>query len=253
MIFEYPLPEQLPVLKQLWQEAFADSEQYIHHFFSRAFSPLRCRIARENEETVGMLYWFDVTCRGQKMAYLYAVATRSSYRGMGVCRRLMEDTHALLKEHGYTGVLLVPQTPALREMYTSFGYHNCTRVSETFCAADSATTALHQIDGEEYLRLRREYLPEGGVVQEGENLHFLETQARFYRGVDFLLAAQETEGESLFGAELLGNGTAAPRILKTLGYGQGTFRMPGEKQDFAMFLPLEEQAAAPGYFGLAFD
>ena len=232
MTFEYPVPEQLPILQQLWKTAFGDTEEFLSIFFSTAYSPLRCRIARENGETLGMLYWFDVTCREQKMAYFYAVATHPKHRGKGVCRRLMEDTHALLRENGYAGALLV---------------------SETFCAAGSAPAELHRIDAQEFARLRRECLPEGGVIQEGENLRFLEAQARFYRGANFLLAALPAEENTLFGAELLGCTDAAPAILKSLGYGQGTFRTPGEKQDFAMFLPLRENVREPSYFGFPFD
>lgn len=253
MTFEYPAPEQLPVLKRLWADAFGDTEEFISAFFSSAFSPLRCRVAREHDSTAGMLYWFDVTCGNQKMAYLYAVATHPDHRGRGVCRRLMADTHTLLKQQGYWGALLVPQDGGLRSMYAAFGYRSCTTVSETFCAAGDLPAELHRIDREEYARLRRTFLPEGSVVQEGENLRFLESQARFYRGQDFLLAAQETQGEALFGTELLGSAAAAPAILKSLGYARGTFRTPGDKADFAMFLPLREDAAAPAYFGLSFD
>ena len=253
MTFEYPAPEQLPILQQLWKTAFGDTEEFLSVFFSTAYSPLRCRIARENGETLGMLYWFDVTCREQKMAYLYAVATHPKHRGKGVCRRLMEDTHALLRENGYAGALLVPQTEALRNMYSAFGYRSCITVSETFCAAGSAPAELHRIDAQEFARLRRESLPEGGVIQEGENLRFLEAQAQFYRGANFLLAALPAEENTLFGAELLGCTDAAPAILKSLGYGRGTFRTPGEKQDFAMFLPLREHVREPSYFGFPFD
>ena len=253
MTFDYPIPEQLPMLKQLWTTAFGDSEEFLSAFFSTAFSPLRCRVAREAGETLGMLYWFDVTCRGQKMAYLYAVATHPAHRGKGVCRRLMADTHALLKENGYAGALLVPQTDTLRDIYTAFGYRSCTAVSETFCAAGDVPAELHRIDSDEYARLRRQFLPEGGVVQEGENLRFLDTLVQFYRGAGFLLAAQKAEEDTLFGTELLGNADAAPGILKSLGYSQGTFRTPGSKQPFAMFLPLSCDAKAPEYFGIPFD
>lgn len=253
MTFDYPVPEQFPILKQLWHTAFGDTEAFVAAFFETAFSPLRCRIARADGETAGMLYWFEVSCREQKMAYLYAVATHPNHRGRGVCRRLMADTHALLKELGYSAVLLVPQTEQLRQMYAAFGYQDCTTVSETFCAAGGSPAAIHQIDGVEFARLRRKYLPEGGVVQEGENLRFLATQVRFYRGSEFLLAAQETEEGTLFGAELLGSTAAAPGILKSLGCGQGTFRTPGTKTPFAMFLPLAADAPKPAYFGLPFD
>ena len=253
MTFDYPTPEQLPILKQLWKTAFGDTDAFLSAFFSTAFSPLRCRVARENGETIGMLYWFDGTCRGQKLAYLYAVATHPAHRGKGVCRRLMADTHALLAENGYAGALLVPQTQALREMYAAFGYRSCTTLSETFCAAGDVPVELHRIDAGEYARLRREFLPEDGVVQEGENLRFLETQVQFYRGADFLLAAQKAAEDTLFGTELLGNADAAPGILKSLGYSQGTFRTPGQKQDFAMFRPLIQTANMPEYFGIPFD
>lgn len=253
MTFDYPIPEQLPLLKQLWKTAFGDTEEFLSAFFTTAYSPLRCRIARENGETLGMLYWFDVICRGQKLAYLYAVATHPDHRSKGVCRRLMADTHAVLQENGYAGALLVPQTAALREMYAAFGYRSCTTVSETFCAAGDVPAELHRIDAEEYARLRREFLPRSGVVLESENLRFLETQVQFFRGPDFLLAAQKAEEDTLFGTELLGSADTAPGILKALGYRQGTFRTPGQKQDFAMFLPLAEGILPPDYFGIPFD
>lgn len=253
MIFDYPAPEQLPMLRRLWKTAFGDTEEYLSAFFETAFSPLRCRVAAEDGETAGMLYWFDITCHGQKMAYIYAVATHPEHRGRGVCRNLLADTHRLLKEQGYAAALLVPQSEALRNMYASFGYRDCTTVSELFCAAGRDPVPLHKIDWEEFARLRREYLPEGGVVQEGENLRFLNTQVRFYRGTDFLLAAQEQEEDTLFGAELLGSAAAAPGILKALGCGQGTFRTPGCQAPFAMFRPLTENAREPGYFGFPFD
>ncbi len=253
MTFDYPAPEQYPILKLLWQAAFGDTEEFITAFFKKAFSPLRCRIARINGETAGMLYWFDVSCRGQKMAYLYAVATHPKHRCKGVCRQLMADTHVLLNKQGYAAALLVPQTEALRNMYTAFGYRSCTTVSETFCACGDSPASIHQINCEEFARLRREFLPEGSVVQEGENLRFLGTQVRFFQGSDFLLAAQETEEGTLFGAELLGSTAAAPDILTALGCSQGTFRTPGTKQPFAMWLPLAGNAAAPTYFGFPFD
>lgn len=253
MTFDHPVPQQYPLLKQLWQTAFGDTDLFIRSFFETAFSPLRCRVANVSGETAAMLYWFDVSCRGQKMAYLYAVATHPRHRGKGICHRLMADTHALLKSQGYAAVLLVPQTGELQGLYASMGYRGCTGVSETFCSAGESPVAIHQIDAAEFARLRREYLPEGSVIQEGETLRFLTAFARFYRGSDFLLAAQEAGEDTLFGAELLGSAAAAPGILKALGCGQGTFRTPGVKKPFAMYLPLAADAVLPTYFGLALD
>lgn len=253
MTINHPTPDRLPILCQLWKTAFGDTDEFLDNFFQTAFSPLRCLCALSNEETAGALYWFDVSVDNRKLAYLYAVATHPSHRGKGVCRGLMTAAHTLLKEQGYAGALLVPQTESLREMYSGFDYRSCTTVSETFCAAGDSPVPIHQIDVAEYARLRREWLPEGSVIQEGENLRFLAAQATFYRGNDFLLAAREEEAGSLFGMELLGSVASAPGILKALGCGQGTFRTPGGKKKFAMFLPLTEKGQPPRYFGLPFD
>ena len=90
------------------------------------------------------------------------------------------------------------------------------------------------------------------MIQEGEDLAFLETYAEFYAGLDFLLAAVR-EADKLLGLELLGNADAAPGILAALGMALGEFRTPGDTHPFAMFLALRPGAEAPGHFGLAFD
>ena len=230
-------------LRRLWKLAFGDTDAFLDSFFATAYSPDRCRFLTDNGQVTAALYWFDCQCGGQKFAYLYAVATHPDFRGRGLCRTLMADTQALLKQRGYSGVLLVPQEEPLRRMYEKMGYRNATRVSEIFSAAGKPV-AIRPVDGAEYSRLRRRYLPEGGVIQEGENLRFLEKTVRLYAGEDFLLAD---------GMELLGSAEKAPGILAALGRPEGTFRIPGEEIPFAMFLPLTADAVCPRYFGLAFD
>lgn len=253
MTCKHPAQNQIPLLRSLWKTAFGDTDDYLDAFFSTAFSPGRSLCAFQDGTLAGMLFWFDVSCEDRKMAYIYAVATAPAYRGQGICRELMTRTHELLRSQGYTGAMLVPVTAALRAMYASFGYCDCTFIGETFCAAGSKPVSVHRIDTAEYARLRRQLLPRGGVIQERENLAFLETQVTFFRGTDFLLAAQSTEEGTLFGTELLGNAAAAPGILRALGYAQGTFRTPGTTYPYAMFRPLTEHTAIPAYFGFSFD
>ena len=111
---------------------------------------------------------------------------------------------------------------------------------------------MHRIDRDEYARLRRTYLPEDGVIQEEENIDFQEMLAFFYAGEDFLLTARK-KGQKLTGLELLGSTAAAPGILAALNCTEGTFQTPGTDIPYAMFLPLHDQAAKPGYFGFAFN
>ena len=137
-------------------------------------------------------------------------------------------------------------------MYRNMGYTDCTTVSEFFCTDDPYPAPMHLIDGAEYTVLRKNYLPQGSVLQEGSNLTFLSGFAKFYKGMDFIMAASSEE-DSLFAMEFLGNRGSAPGVLCSLGFSQGTFRTVGDKKPFAMFRPLAEDAVVPSYFGFAFD
>ena len=247
-----PLPTQIPELKKLWKLAFGDEDAFIDCFFANGFSQSRCRCITEDATVTAALYWFSMEYGNQKIAYLYGVATHPEYRGQGLCRRLMEDTHRHLATLGYHSVLLVPQTEALRGMYRGMGYRDCTAMTEFFCTDGPYPVPMHAIDALEYADLRRAHLPEGSVIQEGSNLDFLSAYARFHKGMDFIMASY-TQDEKLFALEFLGNREAAPGILCALGLSQGTFRTPGDKLPFAMFLPLREDSLAPSYFGFAFD
>lgn len=234
-------------LRQLWKLAFGDTEEFLDSFFETAFSSDRCLFWKAEDKIAAALYWFDCEYDGRKAAYIYAVATHTDFRGRGLCRQLMAKTHELLKEQGYDAALLVPQDEGLRKMYAAMGYQDATSVSELTCEAGEPA-ACRKVDAQEYAALRRKLLPEGGVVQEGENLRFLNTYANFYKGSDFLAAVS---GKQIL--ELLGNRNAAPEILGALGFASGSVRMPGEEVPYAMFLPLKQNVPMPSYFGFAFD
>lgn len=239
-------------LRKLWQQAFGDSDETLDAFFATGFSPDRCHYLMENDVVVSALYWFDCALSGQKLAYLYAVATCEKCRGRGLGRRLMEETHELLKEKGYAGVILVPGSKELFGMYGKLGYQVAGTVREFVAKQGEMPVALTEINAAEYACLRKTYLPDGGVIQEGALLAFLGTYARFYKGEDFLLSAT-SDGGQLIAQELLGNADAAPGILQVLNLPKGCFRTPGTHREFAMYLPLTADCPTPGYFGLALD
>lgn len=239
-------------LLSLWKDIFGEHDGFWEMFLETGFAPGHCRTILREERLAAALYWFDVSCEDQRMAYLYAVATHPDFRGRGLCRALMADTETHLKANGYTGILLVPEKEGLRRMYAKMGYRNCTAVSEFTCTAGDSAAAVRQVSLEEYAALRRTLLPPGGVVQEGESLSFLAVQAQLYAGEGILLAAWQEEG-FLHTMELLGDPGAAPGILNALGFPEGDFRTPGEGKPFAMFKPLTADAARPRYFGFAFD
>lgn len=250
MIIKSPEVQDILGLRQLWQEAFEDTDAFLDGFFATAFSTGRSRCARLEDGIASALYWFDCRCRGEKIAYLYAVATAKRHRGQGLCRALMENTHDLLRSRGYAGAVLVP-AEGLMPFYAAMGYRECGRVNEFTLTAAEKSVPLEKLDESGFASLRERYLPEGGVIQTGENLAFLGSFAEFYAGEDFCLCGSVQNG--VFSCqELLGNPQAAAGILKALNCSRGSFRTPGDGRPFAMYLPLSN-AQPPAYFGLAMD
>ena len=239
-------------LRKLWQEAFEDSDSALDGFFATGFSPDRFHSLQENGAPVCANYWFDCEVDGQKMAYLYAIATLKSHRGKGLAKKLIAETQEILKARGYAGAILVPGEPSLFDFYEKIGYRTATTVTEISATAGDAPVALHKIDPAEYGALRKTLLPPGSVVQEGATLDYLNTYCALFAGADFVLAAAMDEG-ALLVQEYLGDAALIPGILAALGAKKGQFRTPGTDRNFAMYLPLTPDCPRPGYFGLALD
>ena len=256
MRFDMPAPGWEYKLRELWREAFGDDDTFLGCFYTAGYAPGRCRVAVEGDALAAAAYWFDVSCRGQKMAYLYGVATAKAFRGRGICHALMADIHTLLKEAGYAGTVLVPAKPELRRLYAGMGYADFGGRRIISCPGGEAVP-VHMVSIPRYEQRRRALLPEGGIEQPGAGTAFLPSLMGLYEGEDFLLAAWPANG-TLIAAELLGDPAAAPGIVTALGAKQGRFPVPGGENrpdtlPFAMFRPLTENAQPPAYFGLAFD
>ena len=254
MIPDYPKPELSAQMRSLWKTSFGDDDVFLDNFFSAGFSPDRCRcIVSEEGKLLSILYWFDTEYEGETFAYLYAVATDPQYRRQGLFPYLLADTRQLLESRGYAGILLVPGDEDLRKMYVHRGFETCTGISTMISASKPVTVPIHQIDREEYRKLRRNLLPKNAVIQEGANLNFLSTQYKLYTGPGFVMCARPKTEQVLEVGEYLGNTELLPGILCALGFPMGTFRIPGDALPFAMLLPIKKDAKIPGYFGLAFD
>lgn len=251
MNIDTPKDLQLSQLRALWQEAFGDSEEFLNIFERTAFSPDRCRCVTSDGRVIAALYWFDCSYLGERVAYLYAIATAKSHRGMGVCRALLDDTHRHLKELGYGAAVLVPGSDELFAFYKKSGYDICSYVGEFCCCASEDKLEMRRIEIDEYAKLRRKFLPDNAIIQENESLKFLDAQAELYVGHGFLLAAR-VESKFIFGIELLGDDAIAPHIVRTLECENGRFRTPEGDKPFAMYYNLRN-INPPFYFGLAFD
>jgi GNAT superfamily N-acetyltransferase len=241
----------VPALRGLWKEAFGDTDAFLDSFFSLAFSPERARCVRSDGGICAALYWFDCEYGGGRVAYLYAIATKKSMRGRGLCTRLIEKTHDDLRSAGYCGAILVPAKKELFAFYEKIGYRTASTVGYFECTADVSDIPFRNIEADEYTKLRREFLPEGGVIQENESIRLLADDVLFYTGRDFLLAARVNDGV-LEGAELLGGSDGIPSLVGALGCQSGRFRVPVGTVPFSMYYPFSD-APSPTYFGLALD
>ena len=252
MLPEHPTQEMTCQLRRLWQEAFGDTQEYLDGFFRVGFSPENCLCIRQEGNIAAALYWLDMTCRGEKTAYIYAVATAQAYRGQGLCRRLMERTHRILKDRGYAMAVLVPQEPGLVRMYEALGYFPGSGIALLEAAPAEGPIALRSVGPAEYNARRNSLLPPGSVELGEQALAFLSLHSEFFLGEDFALAAVQEKGQ-LLGLEYLGPEQNVPRITAALGCAGAKLRVPGNDLPFAMYYPLVPGAAAPNHFGFAFD
>lgn len=251
MRIDHPAQNQIPALRRLWKEAFSDTDDYLDLFFDRGYAQDQAMCVTDADSVAAALYWMDMDYVGGKIAYIYAVATAKAYRGQGLCRKLMKETHRVLQAQGYAAAVLVPQDSGLAGMYAAMGYLPGSGIREVRCHAAETTVRLESVDSRTYHRLRKEMLPTDAIALGQAAQELLAAQAEFYTSEGVLLAAVREETK-VMGLELLGDETAASGIVAALGCREGVFRMPGE-EPFAMYIPLTEGVAAPGHLGFAFD
>ena len=68
MLIDTPTAKDLPELRELWKEAFGDTDAFLDSFFSLAFSPARARCIRSDGGICAALYWFDCEYGGGRVA-----------------------------------------------------------------------------------------------------------------------------------------------------------------------------------------
>lgn len=239
--FRPPRIDEEEQLRALFTEAFTDA-WFTDLFFSRGYSPDRCFLAAE-ANILAAMHWFDCDLNGKKAAYVYGIAAFEAHRGRGIGSRLIRAGLEFLKAQGYDVILLVPAEESLFGYYARFGFAAVSTIREETVTAGTPLP-VRKLTISEYAELRRKYLPENGVLQEGPALELLDGYADFY-AADHALCA--VSGRLVW--ELLGDENYAPGILGALDIAEATVRAPGGVRPFAMGIGCD----APVYFGLALD
>lgn len=249
MIIDAPTRRDIPALRQLWKQAFGDTDTFLDGFFSTGFSFDRSRCLYTDGQLAAALYWFDCSWQGKKVAYIYAVATDKALQGRGLCRTLMENTHRHLKGLGYAGAALVPGNRELFSLYEKFGYRSFCPMQTVTVTAEKQPVAVQCISRDSFLLRRRCRLPENALLQEGETFRFLSTFVEFYKANDAIFAVNREENTLLF-QEYLGDPGLLGGIIAALGAEKGIVRLPGGNTDTAMYLPLDGDSSLPNYLGI---
>ena len=253
MTIDRPTATDEAALKELWKEAFGDTDDFINLFFRLAYSESNALCVYDNGILAAALYWFDGYIENKKVAYIYGVATKKSQRGKGFSSSLIKRTHDLLISCGYEASLLVPADEGLFRFYGKLGYISCCPIDCREYTASKDDSDIQKIGAEEYLRLRKAYLPQNTLIFDNQRLEFLASINDFYKNDNFILA-KNTAYDALTIIEFFGDKTYIPSVINTLGFEKGTVRSYGNSRPFAMYFPLTDSfKITPEYLGFAFD
>lgn len=252
MIIDKPTAGEIPDLRQLWKQAFGDPDAFLDSFFACGFSFDRCRCVRIDGVLVAALYWFDCRWQGKKVAYLYAVATDMAFRGKGLCRQLMEDTHRHLQNNGYTGAALVPGSRELFSLYEKLGYCSFCPMQIMPVTAENDAISPEKISADEFDALRRSLLPENALVQDGLLTKFLSAFSGLYK-IEGAVFSASKEGNTLHFQEFLGDPALLPGIIAGLQAETGVVRLPGGNTHTAMYRSFDDSDALPDYLGISLN
>ncbi|MCI8422293.1 MAG: GNAT family N-acetyltransferase [Lawsonibacter sp.] len=166
------VPEDIPVLYDLWGLAFGDTKAYIDNFFQTYYRPERMLVLEEEGTVRAMTAWFDtafaVPGQGEyRAAYLYAVATHPDCRGRGLAGRLLPGADEYFREQNIPAVTTVPAEPSLHNFFGANGFRECFRILGTHLYWEElekiclpALNTFCPVSPEEYGRVREKLLEE---------------------------------------------------------------------------------------------
>lgn len=110
----------------LWQEVFGDSRETVGMFFESAVSLENTLTVRENGEIVSAVYILPARLKYQnksyRAGYIYAAATKPSYRKRGLMSALLKFAREHAEQNGFDLLFLKPDSEHLYNYYEKNGY-----------------------------------------------------------------------------------------------------------------------------------
>lgn len=109
-------------VKDLWQEAFGDNDDFTDTFLMHYYSRSRMLAAERNGKLAAMLHLVPFESELGRTAYVYGVATALSHRGQGLATDLLRQAESLCRKRGVDALALIPDGEGLRDFYARLGY-----------------------------------------------------------------------------------------------------------------------------------
>ena len=114
--------ERTEKVKQLWQEAFGDSEEFIDTFLHRFHTPERMYTLWNGDQLLSMLHLLPFRMNGTEVGYIYGVATSPTERGKGHATHLLREAIEQARNKRLGALVTIPADESLRRYYAKFGF-----------------------------------------------------------------------------------------------------------------------------------
>lgn len=129
------LSEEQRACKALWQEVFGDDDAFVDRFLIHHFShdQLLCVEEPEKEASkfhnaddrklLSMLHLIGFHIpKGERVGYIYGVATAPEARGRGLATRLLQEAIRRAQAEGMKALILIPADEGVRSFYARHGF-----------------------------------------------------------------------------------------------------------------------------------
>lgn len=125
-MIEFGTNKTKPLVRQMWQTVFGDSDEYADIYFSQKYKNENTLIYFEGEEAAASLqmweYKFSFYDKQISIYYLAGLATYEQHRRKGYMSALMNKAHEVMSERNIALAVLIPAEEWLFRFYEQYGY-----------------------------------------------------------------------------------------------------------------------------------
>ena len=109
-------------MQSLWSEVFGDAKQDIDDFFVKLYDPALAFTHTADNQVVAMLHIVPLQRETERIAYIYAVATKEPYRRKGIASALLQSALRTIERGGFHRAMLIPADQHSAKFYEQFGF-----------------------------------------------------------------------------------------------------------------------------------